>query len=142
MVSVEWRLRSLDGRVSERGEASGIADGGGFSNDEADRPFIAFSASRGQQYRLAIRTLEDARPLAFAHPRIVVQPTGMTNEDEIVKKLGDWALAGLTGIAGAILLVCGYIGAEAGRPSEPSCSWVGAWNHAAMPANRMFQPSS
>jgi hypothetical protein len=75
VIDVEWRLPSLDGRVSELGNASGIADGGGFSNSETDRPLVAFTASRGQRYRLSVRTFEDARALAFAHPRIVVQPT-------------------------------------------------------------------
>jgi hypothetical protein len=104
VISAEWRLTSLDGRVSERGDETGIANGGGFSRDFSDRQLIAFSASRGQRYLLAVRTFEDAGALAFAHPRIVVQPTGMTNEDEIVKTLGYWVLAGLAGLAGAILV--------------------------------------
>lgn len=106
VIALDWRL-TADGQPPKAGLLEGIADGGGFSNDEADRRIAAeaFRAKSGQRFRFEGRTLRDATQLAFARPRIVVQPTGMNNEDEIVVTLGYWAGAALAGLLGMMLLI-------------------------------------
>lgn len=106
VVVLDWRL-TTDGEPPKAGLLEGIADGGGFSNEEADRRIAAdaFRASRGQRFRFEARTLRDATPLAFARPRIVMQPTGMTHEDEMVATVGYWAGAALAGLVGMMLLM-------------------------------------
>jgi hypothetical protein len=106
VIALDWRL-STDGKPPKTGLLEGIADGGGFSNDEADRRIAAeaFRAKGGQRFRFEGRTFRDATQLAFARPRIVVQPTGTNNEDEIVATLGYWAGAALAGLLGMMLLI-------------------------------------
>ena len=108
VVNLDWRLVPLDGGPPSSGSLHGIADGGGFSVDDADRQVTAFSAKRGQRYRFEGRTAMDATPLEFVRPRIVVQPTGTTNEDEIVTTLAYWAVAAVAGVAGLWLLVSDF----------------------------------
>lgn len=105
VVGFEWHVVPLDGRPADGGVMEGIADGGGFSDDEADRKITAFPARSGQRYRFEGRTIRNAEALAFARPRIVMQPTGTTNKDEMVATLGYWAVAGLAGVVGLMLLV-------------------------------------
>ena len=73
---------------------------------EADRRITGFQARRGQRFRFEGGTLRDAAALSFARPQIVVQTTGMTNEDEMVTTLAYWAVAGLAGVVGLISLGC------------------------------------
>jgi hypothetical protein len=94
----------VDGRTNEAGVVAGIADGGGFSSEASYRTIAVFNAKRGERYRLDGETSLDANALAFAQPRIVVQPTGMTNENEIVTTLAYWLAAGLSGVIGVSLL--------------------------------------
>src|SRR5215831_10798311 len=84
----ELATHPLDGRPSQAGVLQGVANGASFSADEADRQLTAFSAKRGQRYRFEGRTSMDATSLHVVQPRIVVQPTGGTNEDEMVTTFG------------------------------------------------------
>jgi len=105
VIDLTWHLIPLDGRPSEAGVLRGIADAGGFSVAEADRPLTAFSAKQGQRYRFEGQTSTDATALAFVRPRIVVQPTGASNEDWMVTTLACWAVAAVAGFAGLGLAV-------------------------------------
>ncbi|MGC4081563.1 MAG: hypothetical protein QM736_05455 [Vicinamibacterales bacterium] len=87
-----------------QGVASGLASAGGFSVDEVDRHLDAFEATKGTTYVLNFETHIDAKALGPFRPRLVVQPTGATNENEAVTTLGIWLLAGVTGVIGIGLL--------------------------------------
>lgn len=105
VVAFRWRLVSFDGRKVDAGVVEGVADAGGFSVEDSFRPVAVFSANRGERYRLDGETSLDAGRLAFADPRILVQPTGSTNEDEMVITLGYWAAALAAGFGALGLLV-------------------------------------
>ena len=118
IVNLTWRLQRLQpGGTdspsvirSDSGVASGQARGGGFSPDMIERRLTVFTGQRGAVYSLLIDSHADLGPLERFRPSVRVQPTGMENENIILRYgffgLGAW----LAGALGAVTLVLAGVG--------------------------------
>ncbi len=102
VVDLRWRLESFDPSDDspQEGEATGLAEAGGFSADEADRWIEAFDLRRGTRYTLSIETHADAISLAPFRPRIVLQSGPAMNRDEAMTTFLIWVVAALFGFVG------------------------------------------
>jgi len=78
----------------------------------------AFETTKGTTYVLNLETHMDAEALGPFRPRLVVQTTGTTNEDEAVTTPGIWLLAGVAGVIGVEFLGVSLFRRQLRQPAE------------------------